>query len=349
MTKDSSSAPWTEGDLGAILCAAGVWDDPSPTIEIAGDGNINWVRRLRSHVSDRTVVVKHARPTLEKFPEYSTSTERIVFENRYYEIARPFDTAGVCPTILHFDADRRLLVLEDLADAERLDAALLRGADVDDALLTLASFLGRVHAQTWDLADLVARFRNQDIQGLHGAHIFELPYEGEGFPVPAGVEERAARIRADEALAALAKRARERYAEPRGALVHGDVQPGNVLLRDGRPVLLDAEIAHVGDPAFDVGTLLAHVWLARLVAPRSASASRQASAIWAAYVQALGAAGPILFASVGRYAGLEMMRRTIGAARVAAVATAEASLRAIEIAEQLVRSPPAQPEEVPIR
>ncbi len=348
MTTDPSSAPWTESELGGILCAAGVWDDPSPTIEIAGDGNINWVRRLRSHVSGRTVVVKHARPALEKFPEYSTSTERIVFENRYYEIARPLDATRVCPTIVHFDTDRRLLVLEDLADAERLDAALLRGADVDDTLLALASFLGRVHAGTWDRADLVPRFRNQDIQGLHGAHVFELPYEGQGFSVPTGVDARAARIRADEALAGIAKRARARYAEPRGALVHGDVQPGNVLLRDGRPVLLDAEIAHVGDPAFDVGTLLAHVWLARLVAPPSVPASRQASTVWAAYVQALGPAGPIPFSSVSRYAGLEMMRRTIGAARVAAVETSEASLRAIEIAERLVRSPPAQPEEISI-
>ena len=49
-----------------------------------------------------------------------------------------------------------------------------------------------------------------------------------------------------------------------------------------------------------------------------------------------------------RYAGLEMMRRTIGAARVAAVETAAASLRAIDVAERLVRSPPAHPEEISI-
>ena len=113
-------------------------------------------------------------------------------------------------------------------------------------------------------------------------------------------------------------------------------------------MLLDAEIAHVGDPAFDIGSLLAHVWLSRLVTSPSIPASQQASALWAGYVRSLGTAGPIPFSSVGRYAGLEMMRRTIGAARVAAVESAEASLRAIDVAERLIRHPPAQPEEITI-
>lgn len=41
-------------------------------------------------------------------------------------------------------------------------------------------------------------------------------------------------------------------------LVHGDFSPKNVLLHDGRLHLLDFEVCHVGDPAFDVGFALAH-------------------------------------------------------------------------------------------
>ena len=42
-------------------------------------------------------------------------------------------------------------------------------------------------------------------------------------------------------------------------LVHGDYSPKNVLVRDGRLVLLDHEVAHLGDPAFDLGFSLAHL------------------------------------------------------------------------------------------
>lgn len=334
----------TEEQLGDLLRTLGLLDDDRPVFEPAGDGNINWVRRARSQTG-RTVVIKHARPALERFPEYQTSTRRIVFEHLYYEIARRYDEDRVCPPIYYFDEAHRLLVLKDLGSAERLDDALLRGADLDPALTILTRFLGLVHAATRDDDRLVERFRNDDIQRLHGDHIFKLPYQENDFPLPPEVADRARELRRSGALEETAARAYHRYLEPHGALVHGDVQPGNVLLRSSGPTLLDAEIAHVGDPAFDVGTLLAHLWLARLVAPPRSPATDQASALWDAYTTASRTA-VVPFADVARYAGLEMMRRTIGAARVKAVESAEASLRAIDIAERLVQEPPKTPQEI---
>ena len=41
-------------------------------------------------------------------------------------------------------------------------------------------------------------------------------------------------------------------------LVHGDYSPKNILVYDGRLVLLDHEVIHFGDPAFDLGFSLAH-------------------------------------------------------------------------------------------
>ena len=42
-------------------------------------------------------------------------------------------------------------------------------------------------------------------------------------------------------------------------LVHGDYSPKNVLIHDGRLVLLDHEVAHFGDPAFDLGFSMTHL------------------------------------------------------------------------------------------
>jgi hypothetical protein len=44
-------------------------------------------------------------------------------------------------------------------------------------------------------------------------------------------------------------------------LVHGDFTPKNVLVTSGAPVLLDWEVIHAGDPAFDLGMLSAHLLL----------------------------------------------------------------------------------------
>lgn len=42
-------------------------------------------------------------------------------------------------------------------------------------------------------------------------------------------------------------------------LVHGDYSPKNILLHNGRLVLLDHEVIHWGDPAFDAGFALTHL------------------------------------------------------------------------------------------
>jgi aminoglycoside phosphotransferase (APT) family kinase protein len=51
-------------------------------------------------------------------------------------------------------------------------------------------------------------------------------------------------------------------AETRGTrdtLVHGDYSPKNVLVHRGKLVLLDHEVVHIGDPAFDIGFSMAHL------------------------------------------------------------------------------------------
>jgi len=44
----------------------------------------------------------------------------------------------------------------------------------------------------------------------------------------------------------------------KNSLVHGDFSPKNTLLYRGKLILLDYEVFHFGDPAFDVGFALTH-------------------------------------------------------------------------------------------
>jgi aminoglycoside phosphotransferase (APT) family kinase protein len=53
----------------------------------------------------------------------------------------------------------------------------------------------------------------------------------------------------------------ETTASTRRALVHGDVSPKNILAGPHGPVLLDAECAWYGDPAFDLAFCLNHMLL----------------------------------------------------------------------------------------
>ncbi len=329
----------SEASLPEYLRSLGLARGGEPVrIEPAGDGNINWVRRATVGGSwPRSYIVKQARPALERFPQYQAPTERMLCEARYLEQVAAFDSEGVCPRVHHFDEANRVLVLEDLGAAERLDHALARGADASAALLTLCRFLARVHRETRGDTSLIERFANEPMQRLHGDHIFALPYQENDFALPPRTAARAALLRADGALHAHAQRFYRRYLTPTGALIHGDVQAGNILLPAGGVKLLDAEISHVGDPAFDIGMLLAHALIPAAAAGRAASATSVLVGCWRAYAEAHGAKALPSQAEALGYAGLELLRRTIGAARVAAVAEDEAGLRVIDVGLTLVR------------
>ncbi|MBW2268001.1 MAG: phosphotransferase [Deltaproteobacteria bacterium] len=303
-------------------------------IEVVGDGNVNWVRRVRSARGSR--VVKQARPALERFPEYRVSTERLLQEARFYELARPFDRDGICPQVLHVDTEQRVLVLEDLGDCERLDAALERGADVTPECVALANFLGRLHVGTCD-PELAAQFPNDEMRRLHGDHIFRLPFRPNDFSLSPAVAERAREIQADTTLVASVDAAHARYLASGRCLIHGDVQPANVLLAANGPKLLDAEIAQLGDPAFDIGQLLGHLLLPAAARGEARAVDRSLRAVWQAYAAAA-SAGRSDLAHAARYAGVELLRRTLGAARVPAVASDAASLAVIDAGLDLIRN-----------
>jgi 5-methylthioribose kinase len=330
-----------EGNVASYLLQRGFLEPgEDATVEPAGEGNINWVRRVRIVPRCRSVILKQARPALERFPEYQVTTERIVFESRYYEVARPSDLDQVLPVVLAFDERERVLILEDLGSAERLDLALRRGSDGRGAARALGQFLGRVHGGTRDSPHLAQDFSNDAMRRLHGDHIFFLPFRENAFLLSPRLRHRAEEVWKDAALTAHADAAYARYLGRGDALVHGDVQAGNVLLAPSGPKLLDAEIAHLGDPAFDLGTLVAHLCVNGLAERAALPAS--VATLWSAYQGSAGAAA-LHFGDVIRYAGFELLRRTIGAARLAAVERDDAGLAVLEAALRWIREPPASP------
>lgn len=71
-------------------------------------------------------------------------------------------------------------------------------------------------------------------------------------------------------------------------LVHGDYSPKNILVRDGRLVLLDHEVIHFGDPAFDLGFAMTHLLSkAHHVSEQRDAFAEATRLFWATYADAM--------------------------------------------------------------
>lgn len=174
---------------------------------------------------------------------------------------------GACPRVLAYDDRRHLLALEYLEPGSHtLWKGRLLVGDVDrgDAV-RVGDLIGRIHRQTAQRPRLAADFANDEmftvlrvepyLERLVAAH------PGLGEPVAGIVSSLAAH---------------------RSVLVHGDVSPKNILLGPRGPVLIDAETACWGDPAFDLAFCLNHLLLKCLVAgasPEELTASADALAV----------------------------------------------------------------------
>lgn len=89
-------------------------------------------------------------------------------------------------------------------------------------------------------------------------------------------------------------------------LVHGDYSPKNLLVAPQALWLIDFEVGHYGDPAFDVGFFLTHLALKALYAgPEASSRLALVDCFWQAYADELGC-------HVGRAAAIALQPRALG-------------------------------------
>jgi aminoglycoside phosphotransferase (APT) family kinase protein len=115
--------------------------------------------------------------------------------------------------------------------------------DMRDAA-AIGGTLGRIHAATANRGDIAARFETDDI-------FRDIRLEPYLIATASAHPRHASRLRALADTTSRTKR----------VLVHGDFSPKNILCGAGGPVIVDAECAWYGDPAFDLAFVLNHLLL----------------------------------------------------------------------------------------
>jgi len=212
------------------------------------------LQRLPGGVSSRAVLVereapadswvlKQALPKLRVAVDWFSSPERMRREALALRWMPELVPAGSAPSLLWEDPDAHLLAMTAVPQPHvNWKTALLQGRELEQAR-SFGRLLGTVHRRAWE--------RRAEIQRDFADRSFF-----ETLRVEPYYRYTAARVAAAVSFLGQLIEETDRVTE---TLVHGDFSPKNVLVHDGHLVLLDYEVAHFGDPAFDVGFSTAHL------------------------------------------------------------------------------------------
>ncbi len=205
------------------------------------------------------VVVKQSLPRLRVEQEWLAKRERALTEAEALRLAGTL-TPGAVPGVLAVDPERCAIVIERAPTGWRAwKDDLLAGRVDPEVAARLGSLLATWHSETADDPEVAARFSDHEA--------FE-------------------QLRVDPYLRTVMRRW-PRLERPVGryvgqmtatrvCLVHGDFSPKNVLVGEGLWVI-DFEVAHVGEPVFDLAFMTNHLMLKAVHRPVDFDAYREAS------------------------------------------------------------------------
>ncbi len=306
-------------------------------IEEIGDGNLNTVYRVSDAAQpERSVVLKHAPPYIKILgPEYPLSVERLIYESRALDIYNQF-ASGPVPELYYFDAETAVIVMEDLRDAQVLRADLIVGRVDTGIAEQIGRFMGIVHSHTYvenldstTVQHYRQQFANTTMQSITADYVFTFPYtEHEtNFWTP-GLEPDVRRLKTDTDFLQQVEYLKQIFLTAQQALTHGDLHTGSVLVQNNTAKVIDAEFAFYGPVGFDLGlywanyllsyfshqdtsdvqaalkTAIAKTWHTYTLEFRTVDGTLKEQTLQQVFHEAIG------------FAGLEMLRRLIGAAHV---------------------------------
>ena len=200
-----------------------------------------WIRQT----DDGPIVVKRALDRLKVAADWRANPDRSHIEVRALQTAAALIGSEHVPTVLWEDRPKHMFAMS-LADPELRNWKLeLLAGHVDlQTSAAVGAVLALFHLRSSENRELAIEFGEQDsFRELRIDPFFRRVADS------------------NPEIASAMEDVVDEMSRRRSVLVHGDFSPKNLLVRGARVVVLDFEVAHWGDPAFDLGFCAAHLLL----------------------------------------------------------------------------------------
>ena len=344
------------------------------TVKEIGDGNINYIFKVENKIDGKSIVLKQADKLLRSSGRPLDLT-RSKIEANILRIENNLAPHYV-PEIYFYDEIMCVLAMEDISEYKNLRTELIAGKIFPNFADNISEFLSRTLLLTTDLfmnkfekKKNVKEFINPELCDISECLVFTEPYDNNKNRniITIGNEEFVENmLYKNEDLHFAILKLREKFMNYSQSLIHGDLHSGSIFINEKGIKIIDPEFSFYGPMAYDIGNVIGNLyfplyrakffmedskkkeefinWLEKCILDIPILFSEKCKLLWEKYSN-----DKLLKNKKFRdyyienivkdslaYAGTEMIRRTVGDAKVLELTSLENSEKKLQLEKELI-------------
>ena len=344
------------------------------TVKEIGDGNINYIFKVENKIDGKSIVLKQADKLLRSSGR-PLDLARSKIEANILRIENDLAPHFV-PEIYFYDEIMCVLAMEDISEYKNLRTELIAGKIFLNFADNISEFLSRTLLLTTDLfmnkfekKKNVKEFINPELCDISECLVFTEPYDNNRNRniITAGNEEFVENtLYKNEDLHFAILKLREKFMNYSQSLIHGDLHSGSIFINEKGIKIIDPEFSFYGPMAYDIGNVIGNLyfplyrakffmedskkkeefinWLEKCILDIPILFSKKCKLLWEKYSD-----DKLLKNRKFRdyyienivkdslaYAGTEIIRRTVGDAKVLELTNLETSEKKLELEKELI-------------
>ena len=344
------------------------------TVKEIGDGNINYIFKVENKIDGKSIVLKQADKLLRSSGR-PLDLARSKIEANILRIENDLAPHFV-PEIYFYDEIMCVLAMEDISEYKNLRTELVAGKIFPNFADNISEFLSRTLLLTTDLfmnkfekKKNVKEFINPELCDISECLVFTEPYDNNKNRniITIGNEEFVENmLYKNEDLHFAILKLREKFMNYSQSLIHGDLHSGSIFINEKGIKIIDPEFSFYGPMAYDIGNVIGNLyfplyrakffmedskkkeefinWLEKCILDIPILFSEKCKLLWEKYSN-----DKLLKNKKFRdyyienivkdslaYAGTEIIRRTVGDAKVLELISLETSEKKLELERRLI-------------
>ena len=344
------------------------------TVKEIGDGNINYIFKVENKIDGKSIVLKQADKLLRSSGR-PLDLARSKIEANILRIENNLAPHFV-PEIYFYDEIMCVLAMEDISKYKNLRTELVAGKIFPNFADNISEFLSRTLLLTTDLfmdkfekKKNVKEFINPELCDISECLVFTEPYDNNKNRniITTGNEEFVENmLYKNEDLHFAILKLREKFMNYSQSLIHGDLHSGSIFINEKGIKIIDPEFSFYGPMAYDIGNVIGNLyfplyrakffmedskkkeefinWLEKCILDIPILFSKKCKLLWEKYSD-----DKLLKNRKFRdyyienivkdslaYAGTEIIRRTVGDAKVLELTNLETSEKKLELEKELI-------------